>query len=280
MLLPVLLALQAWTAAPPEPTVGDTIRLERAFTAPAGWRVRTGKLPSGPVAEPLGDALVLASATAGEWLVRYTIVAWKPGEVTLDMPPIWRLGPDGTADSTSGGTASFHVASVIPDSIRAPLPQPAVGVLREARLNPFPALAAIVVAGGMLLVLLSWRRRGPRTLHVGLATAGAAEVSDARWLSAGEPKAVAARAAQRLRRAVAHAIPEAHEALSTPECLAVVAHVKPDAPLRDLRELLEALDQVAFATAHGVEVGPLAARACALARELGNGGSRGGGASQ
>src|ERR671935_807055 len=38
----VLLTLQSdgWTAAPPQPTVGDTIRLERAITAPAGWRLR------------------------------------------------------------------------------------------------------------------------------------------------------------------------------------------------------------------------------------------------
>jgi len=44
--------------------------------------------------------------------------------------------------------------------------------------------------------------------------------------------------------------------------------VRPDAPLRQLRELLGALDQVAFATTHGVDVAPLAARARALAEEL------------
>jgi hypothetical protein len=67
---------------------------------------------------------------------------------------------------------------------------------------------------------------------------------------------------------VAHSIPEAHEALSTEEFLAAVERVRPDAPLRDLRELLTALDQVAFAAAHDVDVAPLAARARTLAREL------------
>ena len=85
-------------------------------------------------------------------------------------------------------------------------------------------------------------------------------VPSARWLSAGEPKAVAARAAHRLRHALAQSIPEAHEALSTAECLAAIERARPDAPLRDLRELLTALDQVAFAAAHGVDVAPLAAR--------------------
>lgn len=264
----VLLACQAgaWTASPSAPTVGDTIQLERAVTAPPGWRVRAGKLASATVAEPLGDAVVLA--TANGWIVRYDVVAWTPGDVSLDMPAIWRLGPDGTADSLLGETAVFHVASVIPDSVRNPLPQPAVGPLRLDRTSPIPIVAAVLLAGGLLLLFIFWRRRGPRVVPVGPDIAVDDAVADTRWLAAGEPKAVAARAAQGLRRAVAHAIPEAHEALSTEECLATIEQVRPNAPLRDLRELLHALDQVAFATAHGIEVAPLAARARALAREL------------
>jgi hypothetical protein len=272
----LLLVLQAngWVATPSQPTVGDTIQLERTIAAPAGWRVRAGKLASGTVAEPLGDAALLAAR--GAWVVRYTVVAWTPGEITLDMPPLWRLGPDGSADSLSGGIATFHVASVIPDSVKAPAPQPSLGPLRLDRSSPFPVIAAVLLAGGALLLLFLWRRRGPRNVVAGqggLAVDG--EVPDARWLAAGEPKAVAARAAQGLRRALAHAIPDAHEALSTEECLAAVERARPDAPLRDLRELLRGLDHVAFATAHGVEVAPLVSRARALARELSaNGGRR------
>ncbi len=276
MIVPVLmLVLQAngWVATPSQPTVGDTIQLERTVSVPPGWRVRAGKLASATVAEPLGDPIVVPAS--GAWVVRYAVVAWTPGEMSLDMPPLWRLGPDGTADSLSGGTATFRVASVIPDSVRAPAPQPALGPLRLDRSSPFPLIAAVLLAAGTLLLLILWRRRGPRSALAGQTLAVDAEVSDARWLSAGEPKAVAARAAQRLRRALSHAIPDAHEALSTEECLAAVARARPDAPLRDLRELLLGLDQVAFATAHGVEVAPLAARARALARELsGNGGRR------
>ena len=275
MIAPVLmLVLQAngWVAAPSQPTVGDTIQLERTIAAPAGWRVRAGKLASGTVAEPLGDAVVLAAP--GAWVVRYAVVAWTPGEIRLDMPPLWRLGPDGTADSLSGGTATFRVASVIPDSLKSPAPQPSLGPLRLDRSSPFPVIAAVLLAAGALLLLTLWRRRGPRSVAAE-SLAVDVEVTDARWLAAGEPKAVAARAAQRLRRALAHAIPDAHEALSTAECLAVVERARPDAPLRDLRELLLGLDQVAFATAHGVEVAPLVSRARALARELSaNGGRR------
>jgi hypothetical protein len=268
-----------WGAAPSQPTVGDTINLEKSISAAAGWRLRAGKLASGSDAEPLGDPVVLASATPGEWLVRYTVVAWTTGAISLDMPPVWRLGPDGTADSLPGGSATFRVASVIPDSVKSPAPQPALGPLRPERLSPLPLAVAALIAAGALIALIAWRRRAPRALPEGAELATAADVSDARWLSAGEPKAVAARAAHRLRHALAQSIPEAHEALSTAECLAAIERARPDAPLRDLRELLTALDQVAFAAAHGVDVAPLAARARALARELGakaktNGGTK------
>ena len=275
MIVPVLLLVlqaNAWVATPSQPTVGDTIRLERTVAVPSGWRVRAGKLGSATEAEQLGDAIVVPAA--GAWVVRYAVVAWTPGEMSLDMPPLWRLGPDGTADSLSGGTATFRVASVIPDSVRAPAPQPAIGPLRLDRSSPFPVIAAVLLAAGTLLLLILWRRRGPRSAVAGQSLAVDAEVPDARWLSAGEPKAVAARAAQRLRRALSHTIPEAHEALSTEECLAAVERARPNAPLRDLRELLLGLDQVAFATAHGVEVAPLASRARALARELSANGAR------
>jgi hypothetical protein len=277
MIAPALLMLvvqaNGWVATPRQPTVGDTIQLERTIATPAGWRVRAGKLASGSVAEPLGDAVTLAAP--GAWVVRYAVVAWTPGEIRLDMPQLWRLGPDGTADSVSGGTATFRVASVIPDSVKAPAPQPSLGPLRLDRSSPFPVIAAVLLAAGALLLLMLWRRRAPRRVAAGPGLAVDAEVADGRWLAAGEPKAVAARAARRLRRAVAHAIPDAHEALSTEECLAAVERARPDAPLRDLRELLLGLDQVAFATAHGVEVAPLVARARALARELSkNGGPR------
>lgn len=268
-LLLLLVQADGWIANPSRPTVGDTIRLERTITAPPGWRVRAGKLPAGTVAEPLNDAVVVASSASGAWTVRYAVVAWAPGALSLDMPPLWRLGPDGTSDSLGGGMATFRVASVIPDSVRSPAPQPSLGPLRLEQVSPIPVFAAGLLAAGALLLLIGWRRRTPRLVIDDATLALDGEIPDQRWLAAGEPKAVAARAARRVRSALARAIPDAHEALSTTECLAAVERAWPNAPLRDLRELLQALDQVAFATAHGLDVAPLAARARGLAKELG-----------
>ncbi len=268
-LFALMMQADGWVASPKQPTVGDTIRLERAIETPPGWRVRAGKLDTHMDAEQLGEAAVLAAPNG--WVVRFSVVAWTPGPMSLDMPAIWRLAPDGGADSIAGGSATFRVASVIPDSVRAPVPQPALGPLLLDRASLIPVLAAVLLAGGGFLLVIAWRRRSPKVRLPSAPVAADAEVPDTRWLAAGEPKAVAARAAHRLRRAVAHAIPDAHEALSTAECLDAVQRARPNAPLRDLRELLYALDQVAFATAHGVDVAPLAARARALARELSNG---------
>jgi len=246
--------------------VGDTIWLERALAVPSGWQVRAGKLDAKEAIEPLADPAVRRSA--GGWVVRYAVVAWKPGAHKLALPPLWLLGPDGRADSTAGGTTSFSVTSVIPDSLRSPSPQGLLAPLRAAHRNSLPPLAGLALAAGLLAAGVAARRRRPRALAPSPPVPLEREVPDTRWLAAGEPKAVAERAIWRLRAALARAVPEAHPALDTAECLAAVERVRPDAPLRELRDLLEQLDRVAFASAHGTDVAALSAMARRLAREL------------
>src|SRR2546425_6470956 len=82
--------------------------------------------------------------------------------MTVDMPPLWRLGPDGPADSLAGGTATFRVASVIPDSVKAPAPQPSLGPLRLQRESIIPVVLATLLAAGALVILIAWRRRSPK----------------------------------------------------------------------------------------------------------------------
>lgn len=255
-----------WTVTPPRPTVGDTVRLERAVPVPARWRVRATRLEPGRHFEPLTDPAVLR--TSGGWMVRYTVVAWEAGTHRAPLPPLLLLGPGGRVDSLPGDTATFALHSVIGDTVTAPAPQPALPPFRPDRRNPLPVTMALGAALGILAAGLSWRRRGPRRVDTPLHVPVEPEVSDQRWLAAGEPRAVAARAAGDLRAALGRAIPAAHEALSTAECLATVEREHPDAPLRDLAVVLGGLDQIAFATAHGADVGDLAARARALAREL------------
>jgi hypothetical protein len=256
-----------WTATPARPTVGDTIWLEREIPVPAGWQVRAGKLEAREDVEPLGDPAVLRSRAG--WVVRYGVAVWTPGTHTLTLPPLWRVGPDGRSDSSAAGAASVVVASVIPDTLKAPDPRGPLGPLRLERRDPGPPLAAALVSIGLLAAGVAARRRPPRHVPPAPPVPLEREVPDARWLAAGEPRAVATRASWRLRAALARAVPGAHLALDTHECLGVVERARPGAPVGELRDVLEALDRVAYATPQGTDdVAALAARARRLAQEL------------
>jgi hypothetical protein len=251
---------------PTRSTVGDTVWLERRFPLPAGWRLRPGRLAGSEPVEALGEPVM--GRSGADWIVRYPVTAWVPGPHSVTLPPVWRLGPDGQADSLAGGTAAFDVRSVIPDSVTAPTPRPGLAPLRPVRRGPRPVLLATLGAGAALAGALWWRRRPLRRHAPPAPVPPAPEVADARWLDAGEPKAVAARAAGGLRAALARVVPEAHAGLPTADCLAKVQLHRPQAAVRDLAAVLEALDHIAFASEAGPDVAALARRARALAEGL------------
>ena len=259
-----------WTATPAAPTVGDTIWLEREIPLPAGWQVRAGQLEPREDVEPLGDPAVLRSPAG--WVVRYGVAVWTPGSHTLALPSLWRIGPDGRTDSTAGGAASVVVASVLPATLKAPDPRGPLGPLRLERRDAGPPLVAVLVSIGLLAAGVAARRRPPRQVPPAPPVPLEREVQDARWLAAGEPRAVATRATWRLRAALARAVPGAHPALDTHECLGVVERARSGARsgarLGELRDVLEQLDRVAFASAEGTDVAALATRARRLAQEL------------
>jgi hypothetical protein len=259
----------AWTVTPSRPSVGDTVWLERRFTLPAGWRVRPGRLLSSDEVEALADPAVTRSG--GDWVVRYAVAAWTPGPHSVTLPPVWRLGPEAQADSVLGGTATFALSSVIPDSVATPAPRPALTPLRSSPRDPRLPVLALVLAGGGLAAGIWWRRRPPRPLPDPDPPSSTTIAADRRWLDAGEAKAVAARAAGRLRVELARSVPEAHLGLSTRECLAVVGGRRPQAPVAELGTVLGALEQVAFADSADVDVASLARLAERLADRLGNG---------
>jgi len=253
-----------WVATPLHATVGDTVWVERIVGAPVGWRVRADRLDASDRVEPIADPAV--ERTPGGWRIRYGLVAWAPGAQSVRLPPIWLLGPGGRADSLAGGTARFELASVLPDT--AAVPKPALDPVRAPRRSTLPLLAALALAAAVLAAGVGWRRRGPRTVPGPTPVGAAADVPDARWLAAGEPRAVAARASARLRAAVARAAPAAHEALSIEQCLVVLGQARPSAPVAALRETLIGLTEAQFAAANDADAGVLAVRAAALTRQF------------
>jgi hypothetical protein len=258
-------SVTTWITLPAGPTVGDTVWIERHFSLAPGWRLRPGRLESGDDVESLGDAVIVREGTT--WIVRYPATTWSPGPRTVAMPPVWRLGPDAQADSVLGGTATFVVNAVIPDSIASPAPRPALDPLRTERRAWLPVLLTVTVVLGSMAGALWWRRRPPRAAPVMPSAVPKPGIGDTRWLDAGEARAVATRASNRLRVALAATVPEAHLGLSTTDCLAAARRARPGA-FDEVADVLGALDQVAFASRSTADVVQLANRARALAGAL------------
>jgi hypothetical protein len=236
----------AVTVSPERPTVGDTVWIAWTVATPPGWRVRPGVLTSDAAFAPLGDPIAIR--TADGWVVRYPVALWTAGAVTIPLPALGRSGPDGSVDSVPGPVAAVTVASVLPDTGR-PLPRPALTPLRQSQPVTWPVVVAVALAAGALAGGVAWRRRKPADLDPPAEAEAATPVADARWLAAGEPKAVAARAAARLRGAISRA--------------------GANAVSRDAVTLLAQLERVEFAAAQGEDTAELSRRATQLAREIG-----------
>ncbi len=133
-----------WTATPAHPTVGDTIVVSRRVESPAGWRVRAGKFEPTEAVDALAEAAVRQDSAG--WDVEYFLVAWSAGPQVVVIPPVWRLGPDGTTDSLPGGEVALDVRSVLPAGDPHPTPQPALAPIQRPWRRPWAPVAAGLLA--------------------------------------------------------------------------------------------------------------------------------------
>src|SRR5438552_18774002 len=99
---------------------------------------------------PRVEPVLRRAPGGGGWLVRDSVVAWSPGAHPVALPLMWRLAPDGRADSLPGGNATVLVRRVIPDSVRHPEPRGAIAPLRFKRRGPLTPVGATLLAGLLL----------------------------------------------------------------------------------------------------------------------------------
>jgi hypothetical protein len=255
-----------WMVAPPSPTVGDTIWLFRIVSHAPDWRLRPAPFDNQGDVVSLGDPEVEVGTTADT--VRYAVVSWTAGAHRFRLPTLWLVGSGGRSDSLAGADASVTVRSVIPADSTRPAPKGLLPPLDPGPDSLWPPIIATVLGLLALFGAVRLRRRGPRAMlpPAQFVTGGGAP--DDRWLAAGEPKAVAARATRVLRQALHRVVPEAVEALPVREALEAAEGRLPGTTFRRIRESLLALDQVSYAVAHGADVARVAADARALAQEL------------
>ena len=237
------------------PTVGDTVWVRRTIAAPPGRAVRAAEwTPTGDI-EVLGHPRVELRGDSAE--VSYPVTLWAPGTQTVQVPGPLLVGGDGRVDSLPASTVTLAAQSVLPPGPRDSLqPQPTTPpvALREESLIPLLILWA--AAAALLLPLHWWWRRRGRPVPVGVIGPGEiGEPEVERWEDAGESRAVVSSAVERLRSAIAAALPEASPDIDTESCLAVLERQRPAWPLAELGELLRALDEARFA--HGPDVDAL-----------------------
>jgi hypothetical protein len=266
LLLAAAVALQGggWTVRPATATVGDTVRIERVVPAPAGAVGRPRPLQGDDLIEPLRAPEVAAGA--GGLVVRYTVAFFVPGRHALPMPALEVVHPDGEVELVLGDTALAHVRPVLPDTAGAP--RDALAPMGRLSRRSWPAVA---LTGGVLALLAVWawwRRRRGSTAAWPPAQRRPPELPLMRWLAAGERRAVATLAMQRVRQRLETVVPEATRGLALAECLVVVAAARPGWPMRELTDVLTALERARFAPLAADDLTELVDRADQLLERL------------
>jgi hypothetical protein len=268
LLVAVLLAQGGggWVVRPATPTVGDTVWLERVVPAPAGAVGRARPLTADELVEPLRPPEIVPSASG--LLVRYAVAFFATGRHALPMPALEVVHPDGAAELVLGDTAEAEVRALVPDTVGLPEMRDARTPLGRVGREPWPA---VVLGGATALGLALWsvwrRRRGPVPAPPGAGEA-VPEVPLLRWLGAGERRAVATLAMLRLRRRIAHAVPDASAGMALAECLAIAGAGRPEWPLRELTDILTALERARFAPLAADDLTELVDRAEQVAERL------------
>lgn len=232
----------------PAPTVGDTIWVTQTVSVPAGITLRPADWnPPDPI-ERLGAPRVALRGDSAD--VAYPIVVWRAGPITVSVPGPLLLGQGGRIDSAPPRPVELRVASVLPaQPIESIAPQPRADFIPRTTLSLAPLLILLLVAALVLAPLhWWWRRRGSPRPRPSLALLGTVAPPLDRWADAGETRAVASVAAQRLRSVIAARMPDAHQGLDTEDLLRVLGR-RHDWPLGELTDLLRSLDEARFGDA-------------------------------
>ncbi len=253
-----------------QPTVGDTVWVTRTVTLPPGRTVRAADWDVADPVELLGPAKVALRGGSAD--ISYPLAVWRAGTHNLQVPGPLVLSPDGTVDSLAAEPLTLRVASVLPRvaTDTSLHPQPRAEFVPRGVTSPVPLLVLLILACLLLAPLhWWWRRRGrPHPKGTSAHQSGSAKPSLERWADAGESRAVAAAATVRLRATVATRLPSAVPSLDTEEVLARIATERPDWPIEELGELLQALDAARFGNGAAPDSMALAREAAQLESRL------------
>ena len=263
-----LLLMQAWSVTPTPSTIGDTVVLEREIeVADPAARLRLAPIEASGLLEPL-VAPEAASGTGG-FAVRYTVALFEVGQHAIAMPTVELVYPDGRVETRGGGNAIVAVVSVLPQEDSLPPPRARRAPIPRTEVRATPALLLVTA---VVMMTVGWgivRRRPRRRPSWAVAGPGATEIPISRWIGAGEPRAVATVAMHQMRLHVRRYVPDAELSQDLDDWLHTVESHRPDWPVRELSEIMRALERASFAPAIPGDVIALADEAQVLAQHLG-----------
>ncbi|MSR07301.1 MAG: hypothetical protein EXR93_09595 [Gemmatimonadetes bacterium] len=257
VLLFALQAAEPWVISPPAPTIGDTVVVERLVAVGGDARLRAQPLGSSLLVESLADPVVIRSDSGV--LVRYVLALFEPGRHAVAMPAAEALYRDGRVEQVPSDTAWITVAAVLPAQDSLAPPQPSQPPLARFPTRPLPLVLFLGLVGALAVAWAVWRRRR-HGVEPGPVAIPGSPAPLARWVSAGEGRAVTTVAAGRLRERIAALEPRAARTLSVEECIAVLEDTRSDWPLRAVVDTLRGLERARFAPAVGTDVDALVAR--------------------
>ncbi|MFQ6045617.1 MAG: hypothetical protein ACE5PT_04560 [Gemmatimonadales bacterium] len=245
---PLLAQSMDWVAVPETVAVGDTVLLLRdiAVAPNVEWQVRA--LEASRTVEPLTDPL--ARYAESRLTVAYRVAAFAPGRIPVVMPDLEVVHPDGDIEVIVGDTAWVQVRSVLPAADSLLEPMPALDPIERRRRTTSPLA---MLAGTVLLLVVTWgwlrKRARSRTQPDEWEEEETMSPPLDTWVAAGELRAVATVATDRLRSHLARAVPGAGRHLATEEVLALLERQRPEWPLREVGGVLRALERARFAPA-------------------------------
>ena len=244
-----LLLVQVWSVAPTPSTIGDTVVLEREIAvADPTASLRLAPIEGSLLVEPLAGPEAITASDG--FIVRYVVALFETGDHTIPMPDIELVYPTGRLETRVGGEAFVTVLSVLPQGESLPAPRASREPIPR---NIFRTAPAILLVMGVVALTVGWglMRRSSRVRPVwaGVGKGGEDASPVSRWIAAGEPRAVATVTTHEVRVRVQQYVPEADPSLDLEDWLHTVEAHRPDWPLRELSEVMQALKRASFAPA-------------------------------
>ena len=254
--------------APDTVLVGEPVTLTVWVAAPEGAELMfPAAVDSTGNIEPLDPVSVVPpDASGGEYVATYRLLAWRPGNTLVPLPPV-QVIIAGRSTLVSVPSPRVFVRTVLPadSALRVPTAARDIVALPPSRVLLIAGIMSALAVAALIVWLIRRRARGRVATADPLGDAQRAfgRLAALDLIGAGEPARHVTTASEIVREFLATHNPAAARGLTTSELVAAVSE-DPHVPVGRVAALLVAADEIKFAPARA---GARAAEAIAAEAE-------------